>query len=76
LGKSYGRKELEIHHITNPRPLAAILKNHQTLKISNKVTKQLGTLIAGDTQTAPYLTGPNLVDFYNRVLSKVILHQD
>lgn len=35
------------------------------MKISNKVTKQLGTLIAGDTPTAPYLTGPNLVDFYN-----------
>ena len=35
------------------------------MKISNKVTKQLGTLIAGDTQTAPYLSGPNLVDFYN-----------
>lgn len=35
------------------------------MKISNKVTKQLGTLIAGDTTTAPYLTGMNLVDFYN-----------
>lgn len=35
------------------------------MKISNKITKQLGTLIAGDTPTAPYLTGPNLVDFYN-----------
>jgi hypothetical protein len=35
------------------------------VKISNKVTKQLGTLIAGDTSTAPYLSGPKLVDFYN-----------
>lgn len=35
------------------------------MKISNKVTRQLGTLIAGDTSTAPYLTGNNLVDFYN-----------
>ncbi len=35
------------------------------MKISNKVTKQLGTLIAGDTPTAPYLSGPKLVDFYN-----------
>lgn len=35
------------------------------MKISNKITKQLGTLIAGDTSTAPYLSGPQLVDFYN-----------
>ena len=35
------------------------------MKISNKITKQLGTLIAGDTSTAPYLSGPKLVDFYN-----------
>ena len=35
------------------------------MKISNKITKQLGTLIAGDTPTAPYLSGPKLVDFYN-----------
>ena len=35
------------------------------MKISNKIIKQLGTLIAGDTPTAPYLSGPNLVDFYN-----------
>jgi hypothetical protein len=35
------------------------------VKISNKITKKLGTLIAGDTQAAPYLSGPKLVDFYN-----------
>lgn len=35
------------------------------MKISNKITKQLGTLISGDTGTAPYLSGPKLVDFYN-----------
>jgi hypothetical protein len=35
------------------------------VKISNKITKQLGTLIAGDTPKAPYLSGPKLVDFYN-----------
>lgn len=35
------------------------------MKISNKITKQLGTLIAGDTRTAPYLSGPRLVEFYN-----------
>lgn len=35
------------------------------MKISNKITTQLGTLIAGDTPTAPYLSGPKLVDFYN-----------
>ena len=35
------------------------------MKISNKVTRQLGTLIAGDTSVAPYLTGVDLVDFYN-----------
>jgi hypothetical protein len=35
------------------------------MKISNKVTKQLGKLIAGDTAIAPYLTGPQLVDFFN-----------
>lgn len=40
-------------------------KRQLNLKISNKVTKQLGTLIAGDTSTAPYLSGPKLVDFYN-----------
>jgi len=35
------------------------------VKISDKITKQLGTLITGDTQIAPYLTGPQLVEFYN-----------
>ncbi|GAA4301183.1 abortive infection family protein [Aestuariibaculum suncheonense] len=35
------------------------------MKISNKITKQLGTLIAGDTHSSPYLSGPQLVDFYN-----------
>jgi len=35
------------------------------VKISNKVTEQLGKLIAGDTGSAPYLTGPKLVTFYN-----------
>lgn len=35
------------------------------MKISNKITEQLGKLIAGDTGCAPYLTGPKLVDFYN-----------
>lgn len=33
--------------------------------ISNKITKKLGELIAGDTGIAPYLSGSNLVDFYN-----------
>ncbi len=35
------------------------------MKISNKITKQLRTIIAGDSPTAPYLSGPKLVDFYN-----------
>jgi hypothetical protein len=35
------------------------------VKISNKVTEQLGKLIAGDTGSAPYLTGPKLITFYN-----------
>jgi len=35
------------------------------VKISNKVTEQLGKLIAGDTGSAPYLTGRELVTFYN-----------
>ena len=35
------------------------------MKISNKVTEPLGRLIAGDTGSAPYLSGPKLVDFYN-----------
>lgn len=35
------------------------------MKISNKVTKQLGTFIAGDLGLAPRLSGPQLVDFYN-----------
>lgn len=35
------------------------------MKISNKVTEQLGKLIAGDTGSAPYLSGPKLVSFYN-----------
>ncbi len=35
------------------------------MKISNKITEQLGRLIAGDLGTAPYLSGPRLVDFYN-----------
>ncbi len=35
------------------------------MKISNKITKQLGTLISGDIGLAPYLTGPQLVEFYN-----------
>lgn len=35
------------------------------MKISNKITEQLGKLIAGDIGSTPYLTGPKLVDFYN-----------
>lgn len=35
------------------------------MKISNKITEQIGKLIAGDTGSAPYLTGPQLVKFYN-----------
>ncbi|MBD3584032.1 abortive infection family protein [Flavobacterium selenitireducens] len=35
------------------------------MKISNKITKQLGTLIAGDRGPTPYLTGSDLVDFFN-----------
>lgn len=35
------------------------------MKISNKVTEQLGKLIAGDVGSAPYLSGPKLVAFYN-----------
>lgn len=35
------------------------------MKISNKVTEQLGKLIAGDIGPSPYLTGPKLVAFYN-----------
>lgn len=35
------------------------------MKISNKVTEQLGKIIAGDQGSAPYLSGPRLVDFYN-----------
>ena len=35
------------------------------MKISNKVTEPLGRLIAGDTGSTPYLSGPKLVDFYN-----------
>ncbi|WP_185145808.1 hypothetical protein [Chryseobacterium sp. SNU WT5] len=41
-----------------------ILKNYDSkVKISNKITEQIGKLIAGDTGSAPYLTGPKLVDF-------------
>lgn len=35
------------------------------MTISNKVTKQIGTLIAGDALNTPYMSGPKLVDFYN-----------
>ena len=35
------------------------------MKISNKVVEPLGRLIAGDTGTAPYKPGPELVQFYN-----------
>ena len=35
------------------------------MKISNKVTESPGGLIAGDTGSAPYLSGPKLVGFYN-----------
>ena len=35
------------------------------MKISLKITKALGKLIAGDTGIAPYLTGPQLVEFFN-----------
>lgn len=35
------------------------------MKISNKITKALGQLIAGDTGIAPYMSGPSLVEFYN-----------
>jgi len=35
------------------------------MKISKKIAKALGTLITGDTGIAPYLTGADLVDFYN-----------
>lgn len=35
------------------------------LKISNTSTKRIGTLIADDTGIAPYLSGPQLVEFYN-----------
>lgn len=35
------------------------------MKISKKITKPLGQLITGDTGIAPYMSGPNLVDFYN-----------
>lgn len=35
------------------------------MKISNKITEILGKHIAGDTGLAPYLSGPQLVDFYN-----------
>ncbi|MHA6727061.1 abortive infection family protein [Chryseobacterium sp. A301] len=43
-----------------------ILKNYDSkVKISNKITEQIGKLIAGDMGSAPYLTGPKLVDFYN-----------
>ena len=35
------------------------------MKISNKITEQLGKLIAGDIGSTPYLTGPKLVQFFN-----------
>lgn len=35
------------------------------MKISKKIIKSLGKLIAGDTGIAPYMSGPELVDFYN-----------
>lgn len=35
------------------------------MKISIKITEQLGKIIAGDTGSAPYLSGPKLVAFYN-----------
>ncbi len=35
------------------------------MKISNKITEQLGKIISGDQGSAPYLSGPRLVDFYN-----------
>ncbi|MDP9959280.1 abortive infection family protein [Chryseobacterium lathyri] len=35
------------------------------MKISKKITKSLGKLIAGDTGIAPYMSGPELVEFYN-----------
>jgi len=33
--------------------------------ISSKIIKQLGSLVAGDKSSAPYLSGPKLVDFFN-----------
>lgn len=35
------------------------------VKISNKIIKQLGMLIAGDLPPAQYMSGPELVEFYN-----------
>jgi hypothetical protein len=45
------------------------------MKVSDKIIGQLGALIAGDTQVAPYLSGPELVDFFNEFGFKDIYGQ-
>ena len=35
------------------------------MKVSLKIINNLGRLIAGDTQSAPYMSGPQLVEFFN-----------
>jgi hypothetical protein len=35
------------------------------MKISRKIIDQLGQLVSGDTKVAPYLSGPQLVKFFN-----------
>lgn len=35
------------------------------MNVSDKIICQLGAFISGDSQIAPYLAGPDLVDFFN-----------
>ena len=39
--------------------------NLKPMKVSLKIINSLGRLIAGDTKSAPYMTGPELVEFFN-----------
>jgi hypothetical protein len=47
--------------------IGVVIFQNKTLnvKISDKITKPLGTLITGDTKIAPYLSASQLVHFYN-----------
>lgn len=46
------------------------------MKISKKITKSLGKLIAGDTGIAPYMSGPELVEFLMNMILMMNMVKD